>query len=86
MKIIGSDVIFESTGIKQYANCGIIGLSPDLGVTGGYDDSSISRVWEGKKEEERELNKREREELADYMISLWQKYKTVTSVQGGKDD
>jgi hypothetical protein len=73
MKVKGSDVTFESSGITQYANGGIIGINPGLEVFGGYDDRGISQVFEHT--DYRELTIAERRELADHMILLWQKYK-----------
>jgi len=37
MKIDGRGKITLSTGKELYANCGIIGIAPDLAVAGGYD-------------------------------------------------
>lgn len=64
MKITGDDVIFN-TGKKQYANNGIIGISPSLSVCTGYDDGYF----------ENGLTVPERKELADYMIKKWEKFK-----------
>jgi hypothetical protein len=64
MKIEGDDLIF-STGRKVYANYGIVGISPRLGVTGGYDQG-----FDG------DLLPAERIELADYMIGQWLKFKS----------
>lgn len=61
-------VIFESTGKKVYANCGIIGVSSDskkIYLSEGYDGDFPDE----------ELSKEEREELADYMINLWTEFK-----------
>jgi len=62
MKIEGDDVIF-SNGKVKYANCGIIGISPDGNVTEGYDGGFTIMTDE------------ERVELADYMINTWQEFK-----------
>jgi hypothetical protein len=74
MKIKGDKVTFESTGVKQYASRGIIGIDPELNISGGYDDTSISRVWVDSLDDTRELSKEERKELATHMINLWQQY------------
>jgi hypothetical protein len=65
MTITGDDVNFESTGRISYANRGIIGLSPKLAVTGGYDDGLIAS----------DLTDAEAVEMANYMIALWQRFK-----------
>ena len=54
-----------STGKEVSANCGIIGLSPDGRVFGGYDDARVDE----------KLTPHERRELADYMIAKWRDYK-----------
>ena len=64
--------IFESTGREAYANCGIIGLGPELEVFEGYDGDFDCFVKPG---ESSALTKEERIELADYMIGLWQQFK-----------
>lgn len=60
----GDDLIF-STGTVVYANRGIIGISEELSVYGGYDNGI----------EEEELTKEELIELADFMIERWQSFK-----------
>lgn len=65
------DILF-STGKKRYASFGIIGLGiPDdeskFWVTTGYDDDMYY---------ETSLTTQEKIELADYMIDLWQKFKS----------
>ena len=82
MKIKGDTVSFESTGIEQYANSGIIGIKPSLEISGGYDDTGIATVWEVGAGDYRELTAPEREELADYMIGLWQQYKQQSRTRG----
>lgn len=77
MKIEGDTVIF-STGKTSYANCGIIGLSPRMDVSEGYDggfyNGPDSEDW---KDEEERLTKAELIELADYMIEQWQKFRSL---------
>ena len=69
MKVNGDDVIF-STDKVVYANNGIIGLSePDeqygWSIFQGYDGGI----------DHNELTKSEKNELADYMMNLWQQFK-----------
>ena len=64
MRIDGDDIIF-STGKRLYANCGIIGIDPDLDVYEGYDGD----FGDDKLTEEEKL------ELAEYMITVWKSYK-----------
>ena len=37
MKIKDDEVVFSS-GRREYANCGIIGINPKMEITEGYDD------------------------------------------------
>ena len=54
-----------STGKKISANCSILGISPDLELHEGYDGTI----------DESELAPKEKLEIAEYAISLWQEYK-----------
>lgn len=63
-------LLFESSGRIESPNCGIIGLSHDDGVFGGYDSSIC---YSGQV-----LNTKERLEIADYMIAMWTAYKERT--------
>lgn len=74
MKIDGDDVIF-STGAVRYANNGIIGLSPDMRVTEGYDGG----LWSPEEAAWRDdcLTPAERVELADYMIERWKTFRDM---------
>lgn len=74
MKIEGDDVIF-STGKVKDANCGIIGISPSLGVSSGYDDGFFYKREDGEYRPDDYLTKEEQIELADYMIGLWSQFK-----------
>jgi len=60
-----NDILKFSTGRELYENHGIIGINSTLGIFEGYDDDVYDDVW----------LKEEKIELADYMISLWNKYK-----------
>jgi len=71
MIIKRDDVIFSS-GKVVYANRGIIGLS----MPGEYG-WEISEGYDGRIDID-ELSKQERIELADYMITLWQRFKDET--------
>jgi hypothetical protein len=81
MKIEGDQVTF-STGKKVYVNCGIIGLSPDLDVSAGYDNGWFSPTdgWHDEDgivdpQSRHYLTPAEQAELADYMLEQWQKFK-----------
>lgn len=66
---------FETTGREFYAN-GYIGIDSGLGIAQGYDRGiDISIPHDDEDYEPNELKKAERNELADYMISLWTKFK-----------
>lgn len=65
MEIKGKEIIFSS-GRTFYAYAGVIGLSPSLEVMEGYDDCFGLGA---------DLTKEETQELADYMICQWQKFK-----------
>ena len=69
MRIEGDKVIF-STGKTRYANCGIIGLSPRMDISEGYDGG----FYNGPGDEE--LTKDELIEIADYMVEQWKKFKS----------
>ena len=58
--------VFLCTGRVVYAHCGIIGLCEDMEVSEGYD---------GDFSDGEQLVGAEREELADYMIALWTRYR-----------
>ena len=64
LRIDGDNVIF-STGKKIYANNGIIGLSPNLKVSEGYDGGIDNN----------ELTSEEKLELSEYMLAAWNEYK-----------
>lgn len=66
---------FECSGREMYANLQIIGINPELEVSGGYDQSSIDSWYSDSADENEAATGEERAELADYMIGLWTKYK-----------
>ena len=61
----GKEKYLFSTGRIASANCGIIGLSPNLEISDGYDGG-----FDGT----RNLTKEERVELANYMIEKWKEF------------
>jgi ABC-type lipoprotein release transport system permease subunit len=76
MKIIGDKVIF-SNGTEKYANNGIIGLSPHMTVSEGYDGGFHQPREDWMDDEDfNGLSKKEQIELANYMIAAWKKFKT----------
>lgn len=65
------NLIFETTGKKIYAHCGIIGLSEELrSVYDGYDGI----IETSYHDDDESLTVDERKELADYMIAIWTRY------------
>jgi hypothetical protein len=68
MKIVGDYLVF-STGHREYANHGIVGIAPDLSLSTGYDNPGPSAD---------ELSPAERIELADYMIKQWSAFRAVS--------
>ncbi len=79
MKIDGGEYIFSS-GRTIFARDGIVGISPDLGIYGGYDDwhGDIPNITKTSEDQADML------ELADYMIERWKKFReTVLAKKGG---
>lgn len=64
MRIDGDTIKFRN-GREEYAACGIIGMSPEGTLSGGYDDGFACDIGECT------LTKGERIELAEYMITQW---------------
>ena len=93
MKIQDDEVIF-STGKTLYANRGIIGISPELNVTQGYDSGfykteDLEYNFNAADEYKVELclTTKEAIELADYMIEQWTKFRSKhDSLYPFKDD
>jgi hypothetical protein len=71
MKRVTRDNYELSTGRRFYANCGIVGLSPDdskkLEFHEGYDGGESVDDW----------TPGERMELARFMIDLWREWGNV---------
>lgn len=61
------DTLILSSGRSVYANCGIVGISPDGVVTEGYD-GGLDPSGEG------DFTEDERREIAAYMISRWREW------------
>ena len=59
------DDFILSTGKEISANCSILGINPELELHEGYDGTI----------NEEDLTPQEKLEIAEYAISLWQKYK-----------
>ena len=80
MKIEGDKVIFSS-GRSHYANNGIIGLSPSLTVSEGYDGGFYQPPYDEWDEPAKygHPTKEDMIELADYMINQWYKFKELHS-------
>ena len=71
---VDRDKLIFSTGRRIIANGGIIGLAPDLEVSEGYDGTIYNDYIE-EFEEEHRLTPAEVNELADYMVALWGKWR-----------
>ena len=70
-----NDKFVFTQGRSVYANCGIIGIDPNLQTFDGYD-GNFDREWtvDGNTIYST-LSRSEKLELACYMISLWARYK-----------
>jgi hypothetical protein len=69
--IIEGDEITFSSGRTAYANCGIVGIGPELNISHGYDgdiDWPPLPVADA-------LTTEDMRELADHMIATWKKFK-----------
>lgn len=71
------DGIMLSTGKGIYANCGYMGINELGELSEGYDGHICGGDFEAgyDSHDHYELTTAERIELADYVISLWLKYK-----------
>lgn len=84
MEQIARDRFRLSTGREFYANCGIVGMSPSYAdrdgdytdtLPEGYDGGiTINDKWS---EPESYWTGAEQHELADYMIALWERWKSA---------
>ncbi len=77
--VIEEDTVTFSSGHKMYANCGIVGLAPDLKLYEGYDGSIIVWYSDGTPYEwdtgEGSFSKTDFIELADMMIERWNQFR-----------
>lgn len=71
-----SDGYTFSSGRGLYANCGIIGIAPDLQLSEGYD-GPIN--WPPHELDSNPLTAEDMIELADMMIERWQKFRAALS-------
>jgi hypothetical protein len=79
---IENDTATFSSGRTAYANRGIIGLSPELNLSEGYDGGFCAwpiPEWWSDEEKRACLQSSDMIELADYMISQWGKFKELVS-------
>lgn len=66
---LNNDIFKLSTGKEIYANCGILGIceyGKKISISGGYD--------QGINEEYENFTKEERQEIARYVINLWEEW------------
>lgn len=77
MKIEGDRIIFD-TGKSKYATRGILGLTPKLDVTEGWDGGFFN--WDGIErdspffDEDETLTQAELADLGLFMIRQWRKF------------
>ena len=64
LKIVGNEIHFSS-GAWISAYSGVVGLSPELRVHGGYDSSG----------EDLAMSQQDRRELAEHMIERWSQFR-----------
>ena len=64
------DYFYLSSGRKVYCFSQSFGIRPDMSVSIGYDGGVRYSDW----------TLEEKRELADYMIGLWEKFKTHVEV------
>ena len=72
---IDNDTVYFSSGKTAYANCGIIGLSPELEISEGYDGGIYWPVYGEPRE--CNLTAADMAELADYMIEQGARFKAT---------
>lgn len=80
MPWIDTDHYVLKSGRKVYANCGIIGIGPDLNLSEGYDGGFCTWPipdWWSKEEKADCLNVEELKEIADMMIVRWQSFREL---------
>ena len=81
MKARPVDEIKLSSGRIIYANCGIIGLSPELEVREGYDGTVEWPPPTWNEYAKPYLTADDMRELADLMIDRWQRFKASLETQ-----
>lgn len=74
MKIERSLITFTS-GRTIKANDGIVGLAPDLSISGGYDTRIGWPTWLDP-DEDGYVTAEDMRELADHMIEQWTRFKS----------
>ena len=79
-----SDYFKLKSGKEIYAFGNVVGLCPDLDVTGGYDNSVYTENRFLDEDEEPDLTRDERLELADYMLGQWHLFKEKAQKEAPK--
>jgi hypothetical protein len=79
---IKGDRVFFASGRTRYANGGVIGVSPDLEVSDGWDGGFWSVGMEDHADDP--LTRQDLEELADYMIGQWDRFKESIRARPGR--
>lgn len=69
------DEIILTSGKRLYANCLIVGIDPEMNVSGGYDQGGLDCLYNTDSHKYERISREDRIELAEYMIALWTKYR-----------
>lgn len=76
MRIEDEEAHFESSGRVMYVAFGIFGLDGGGVVTDGYDGTFWNPSWKNDSEP---LTRAELQEVADFMIDRWQRWRVSLS-------
>jgi len=74
MKIEGDKITWSTGRVEEGVNRGAVGINSGLEVSSGFD-SGFDFLF--PVEEDDALTEDERDELADYIIELWEQFKLV---------
>lgn len=69
-----------SSGKQIYPNRSFIGINDRLEISYGYDTQVLYSDWSQNKNPEN-FSFEQKNELADYMIGLWERFKLLTPEQ-----
>lgn len=74
MKFEQDEIVFSS-GRRCYVHAQVVGISPDLELSYGYDGGIPWPIKEWRVTDAETLTAADVRELADYMIAQWQKFR-----------